>query len=67
MFLLKIEGGEKDLIEKDSKNMHDIYAIFAELHDRIIDGCTDAFKGLSPDRTVLNFGGEKYLSVKKIQ
>jgi FkbM family methyltransferase len=62
---LDIEGGEKDLIEKDSKNMHDIYAIFAELHDRIIDGCTDAFKGLSPDRIVLNFGGEKYLSVKK--
>jgi len=62
---LDIEGGEKDLIEHDSKSLHDIYAIFAELHDRIVGGCTDAFQGLSRDRLVLNFGGEKYLSVRK--
>jgi hypothetical protein len=36
------------------------------LHDRIVSGCTDAFLKYSENRSYSNFGGEKYLSILKI-
>lgn len=62
---LDIEGGEKELMQRDAASLNEIYAIFVELHDRIVDGCSDTFKNFSSERLILNFGGEKFLSIKK--
>jgi len=62
---LDIEGGEKALFEDAAKEISNIPFIFVELHDRIVDGCTEAFKRLSKDRNVVKFNGEKYLSYAK--
>lgn len=59
---LDIEGGEKALFEQDAAELKCIPAIFVELHDRIVEGCTAAFDAFSQDRQVRNFGGEKFLS-----
>lgn len=61
---LDIEGGEKELFEKAAPVLTEVYAIFVELHDRILPGCEAAFLAFSKDRIQLNFGGEKYLSVR---
>lgn len=62
---LDIEGGELDILKNDADSLGEVYAIFAELHDRIIAGCTESFKQFSRDRMLVKNEGEKYLSVKK--
>ena len=37
---LDIEGGEKDLFDSKDAVLDDIFAIFVELHDRILQGCS---------------------------
>lgn len=61
---LDIEGGEHDILQNDLDALRHVKAIFIELHDRIVDGCSDLFFDFSKDRIVVNFGGEKFLSVK---
>jgi FkbM family methyltransferase len=62
---LDIEGGEKDLFDNGGEALASVNAIFVELHDRIVSGCTDAFLKYSENRLNSNFGGEKYLSAIK--
>lgn len=59
---LDIEGGEKVLFEEAARELSKIPLIFVELHDRIVDGCTEAFERHAEDRNVVKFHGEKYLS-----
>jgi FkbM family methyltransferase len=63
---LDIEGGEKDLFDNGGEGLASVNAIFVELHDRIVSGCTEAFLKYSENRLNSNFGGEKYLSALKI-
>lgn len=62
---LDIEGGEADILRHDAATLKRIPLVFAELHDRIVEGCSDLFFDFSKERDVKQFGGEKYLSVKK--
>ncbi len=62
---LDIEGGELDLFKNDSINLSKIKNIIVELHDRIIDGCEEAFFNFSKDRIIIKDEGEKFLSIKK--
>ncbi len=59
---LDVEGYEKDLFSQSADTFGQIKHIFAELHDRIVPGCSDAFNAFSAQRTVRRFGGEKYLT-----
>jgi FkbM family methyltransferase len=61
---LDIEGGEKELFEYGSEALQAVFAVFVELHDRIIDGCSESFRIFSEDRIHLDLGGEKQLSVR---
>lgn len=62
---LDIEGAEKDIFENASPILKEVPYIFVELHDNIVSGCKDAFFKFSSDREIMNFSGEKYLSVKR--
>lgn len=62
---LDIEGGEFDLFTHDMKGLDQIGAVFIELHDRIIPGCSDLFFKFSEKRTLIKSGGEKYLSLRQ--
>ena len=62
---LDIEGGEKALFETAASGLTSVDFVFAELHDRILPGCTAAFAAFSQDRFVFNFGGEKFLSAAR--
>jgi len=59
---LDIEGSEKVLFEECAEGLSNIPLIFVELHDRIVSGCSEAFRHHSENRTVHTFGGEKFLS-----
>lgn len=61
---LDIEGGEHDLLINDPESCRKVPVIFVELHDRIVDGCTEAFLLFSRDRGVTKASGEKFFSVK---
>ncbi|MEM7700357.1 MAG: FkbM family methyltransferase [Pseudomonadota bacterium] len=60
---LDIEGGEVDVLEHDTHTLRGIKVVFAELHDRIEEGCTRLFTEFSQGRVVVRIG-EKRLSVK---
>ena len=62
---LDIEGAEKELFLEESEDLKRIPIVFAELHDRIVSGCSDAFYQFSKDRWVISAEGEKYLSLKR--
>jgi len=62
---LDIEGGEFDIMKNDVENLKNIQCIFAELHDKIVEGCTDMYFAMSADRIVIKSDGEKYLSIKR--
>jgi len=62
---LDIEGGEVDLLQNDVETLKQVHVVFAELHDRIIDGCSDLFFAFSKNRIMVKDGGEKFLSVKR--
>ena len=61
---IDIEGGEKELFENGDW-LENVPIIFAELHDRIIPGCVDAWKkrfSKLVDRINL-IDGERYISI----
>lgn len=62
---LDIEGGEHELFNSKRPSLEKIPAIFVELHDRIVPGCTSLFTEFSRERRVESFGGEKFLSADK--
>lgn len=61
---LDIEGGEFDVFENDAEALGSIKAIFVELHDRIVEGCTASFFNFSTHRYVVKMAGEKFLSLR---
>ena len=61
---LDIEGAEYDLFRNDSMSLRKINIVFAELHDKIIDGCTAQFFRFSEDRILIKTNSEKYLSIQ---
>ena len=62
---LDIEGGEKSIFDSCSAILKDIDVVLAELHDRIVGGCTASYTEFSINRWSLQAGGEKYISLKK--
>ena len=62
---MDIEGAEKEILDNANKALYDVYATFIELHDRFVPGCTQSYINFSKNRILLNFGTEKYLSIKK--
>lgn len=62
---LDIEGAEKQIFEGNELMLRAIPLVFVELHDRIVAGCTDAFRNLSRDRWILRLSGEKFLSIHR--
>lgn len=61
---LDIEGAERELFLQGGKALEEAGIIIAELHDPIIEGCTDAFRSFSRNRFVYKDRGEKFLSVR---
>jgi FkbM family methyltransferase len=61
---LDIEGAEKSLFD-EVKELKDIDAVFVELHDSIVEGCTGSFEKFSEGRQIKKDKGEKCLSLKK--
>lgn len=62
---MDIEGGEHVLFRSGDAALESAEALFVELHDRIVPGCTDLFRAFSADRWLLNAGGEKFLSLRR--
>lgn len=62
---MDIEGGEHALFESRDPTLEAADAVFIELHDRIVPGCTDLFRAFSRNRWLLNAGGEKFLSLRR--
>ncbi len=62
---MDIEGGEKVLLDNPGPVLSGVPALFIELHDRILPGCEAAFTAFAEGRTHQNFGGEKYLSLRR--
>ncbi|WP_308909865.1 FkbM family methyltransferase [Pseudokordiimonas caeni] len=63
---LDIEGAEKDLFENEAEALEQIPAVIAELHDRIVKGCTEAFMSFSRNRWIVPEKGEKFLSLSRM-
>jgi FkbM family methyltransferase len=62
---LNIEGGEKDLFVNDQKTLSLIRVVVTKLHDRIVMGCSEAFKNFSENRLVFKDNNKNYFSIKK--
>lgn len=62
---LDIEGAELEILENEQSSLEAIPVILAELHDRIIIGCEQAFIAFSKDRILIKDLSEKYLSIKR--
>lgn len=60
---LDIEGGERPIFQNPSSVLCSVPAVFVELHDRVVPGCSDAFEAFNAGRWVVRAGGEKYLSL----
>lgn len=60
---MDIEGGELDLLENDAESVQKIPIVVAELHERFVQGCHDAFMRFSGDRLVIKEHREKYWSI----
>lgn len=61
---LDIEGAEAELFIED-KVLPNIDYVFVELHDSIINECSDLFWKFSSNRHVIKDSGEKFLSIRK--
>ena len=61
---LDIEGGEKGLLGGGGA-IDEVPVVLVELHDRFVEGCSEAFAKYSVDRWTTNLGGEKYLSLSR--
>jgi FkbM family methyltransferase len=62
---MDIEGAEHAILESRDEALEAAEAVFIELHDRIVPGCSDAFRAFSHDRWLLSTGGEKLLSLSR--
>ncbi|MDJ1009709.1 MAG: FkbM family methyltransferase [Paracoccaceae bacterium] len=62
---MDIEGGEYVLFDQNDPTLEAAEAVFIELHDRIVPGCTELFRAFSRDRWLMNAGGEKFLSLRR--
>lgn len=62
---LDIEGGEVELLQEDAETLSRIDIIFAELHERIVEGCEALFIEFSESRRLIKGAGEKYLSIRR--
>jgi FkbM family methyltransferase len=60
---LDIEGGEADVL-KEVGDSQIVFAVFVELHDRFVEGCSEAFWSFSAKRAVVKNDGEKFLSIR---
>lgn len=60
---LDIEGGERALFSADTGWIEQTEAICIELHDRIVEGCSDTFEEVTRGRRNIKMQGEKYLSL----
>jgi hypothetical protein len=60
---LDIEGGELAVLGGRPDWLGSVGALCVELHDRIIDGCTDAYVAATTGRDNVNLDGEKFLSL----
>jgi FkbM family methyltransferase len=61
---LDIEGAERILFEECAVELRKARVVVAELHDRLIPGCSSAFDEFSRGRTILSLTGEKLVSVR---
>jgi|688.fasta_scaffold90952_2 FkbM family methyltransferase len=61
---MDIEGAEKEIFESNSPDLGKVPIIVAELHDRLVPGCSDAFENFSKNRTTFFDGTEKWYSVR---
>ena len=64
MMKIDIEGAERDLFRYNHEELSSVPVIFVELHDRIVQGCTEQFKIFSRDRWIVKCSHEKYLSLR---
>lgn len=62
---MDIEGSEHILFSTNDPVLETAEAVFIELHDRIVPGCSERFRDFSRDRWLLNAGGEKFLSLRR--
>lgn len=62
---LDIEGAEHDLLAGDTVWIGNTGVIVAELHDRIVAGCTQVFERATVGRKNFSDGGEKIVSVQQ--
>jgi FkbM family methyltransferase len=62
---LNIEGGEYDLLVNDQETLSRIRVVVAKLHDRIVMGCSEAFKNFSENRLVFKYNNKNYFSIRK--
>ena len=60
---LDIEGAERALFSADTAWIGETEAICIELHDRIVEGCSDKFQEVTEGRHNVKMQGEKYLSL----
>ena len=60
---MDIEGGEKTIFINDTKALSEIPLVLAELHDRICEGSTEAFRRCFQSRKTLVAGPEKLLAI----
>jgi FkbM family methyltransferase len=63
IFKIDIEGGEFDLLSSNIGWIEHTHVIVAELHDRIIDGCTAVFEHATANRRNNQLDGEKIMSL----
>ncbi len=56
---LDIEGGEKAVLESADQWRDQVGLIVAELHDRIVAGCSEAFRHATKGWDMIPFSGEK--------
>lgn len=64
---LDIEGSELDVLQNSAEWMPKVGVIFAELHDRIVPGCTDAFEKATSDMKRVDLRDEKHVAVQPIR
>lgn len=62
---LDIEGGEYDIFKNDMPTIQTIPIVFAELHDRIVEGCSELFFKFAKNRILVKDNGEKFLAIKR--
>ena len=60
---LDIEGGEHELLSRNTDWISRTGAICIELHDRIVPGCSGLYRQATEGRHNLKMDGEKYLSI----